>query len=103
MRLISADALMQKFAEFVRRSNDSDFTDIPTWNDAVSLVDSAPTIDAVEVVRCKDCKHRVYTTDWFSSYWSCGFEDVNGDPYVHTRDAENDMYYCADAERKEDE
>lgn len=45
MRLIDADALMREFAEFVRRSNNSDFADIPTWNDAVSLLGSAPTIE----------------------------------------------------------
>lgn len=48
MRLIDADALMREFAEFVRASNNSDFADVPTWNDAVSLVDSAPTIDPVK-------------------------------------------------------
>ena len=45
MRLIDADALMKEFATFVRASNQSDFADIPTWNDAVSLVGSAPTIE----------------------------------------------------------
>lgn len=45
MRLIDADALMREFAEFVRASNNSDFSDVPTWNDAVSLLDSAPTIE----------------------------------------------------------
>lgn len=48
MRLIDADALMQEFAEFVRHSNNSDYADIPTWNDAVSLVGTAPTIDPVK-------------------------------------------------------
>ena len=43
MRLIDADALMKEFAKFVRASNNSDFAPIPTWNDAVSLVGSAPT------------------------------------------------------------
>lgn len=29
------------------------------WNDAIDAVaECAPTVDAVEVVRCKDCKHR---------------------------------------------
>ena len=46
MRMIDADALMREFAEFVRASNNSDFADAPTWNDAVSLVGSAPTIEA---------------------------------------------------------
>ena len=26
-------------------------------DDAMCLIDDAPTVDAVEVVRCKDCKH----------------------------------------------
>lgn len=45
MRLIDADMLMKEFAKFVRASNNSDFARIPTWNDAVSLVESAPTIE----------------------------------------------------------
>ena len=27
------------------------------WNSAISIIESAPTVDAVEVVRCKDCEH----------------------------------------------
>lgn len=45
MRLIDADVIMKEFAKFVRASNNSDFARIPTWNDAVSLVGSAPTIE----------------------------------------------------------
>ena len=40
--LISRQALMKEFADFVKRSNNSDFARMPTWNDAVSLVDSMP-------------------------------------------------------------
>lgn len=67
MRLIDADALMHEFAEFVRASNNSDFADVPKWNDAVSLLDSAPTIDPYEVVE-KYCKERdfvIMTSDLF--------------------------------------
>ena len=29
------------------------------WNDAIAaVIENAPTVDAVEVCRCKDCKHR---------------------------------------------
>lgn len=49
MRLIDADALMKEFAEFVKESNNSDFADVPTWNDAVSLLGSAPTVEAEPV------------------------------------------------------
>lgn len=41
--LISRQALMKEFANFVRHSNNSDFAPTPTWNDAVSLVASMPT------------------------------------------------------------
>ena len=41
--LISRQALMKEFANFVRDSNNSDFAPTPTWNDAVSLVGSMPT------------------------------------------------------------
>lgn len=60
-----------------------------------------------DLIRCKDCKYRYLKNERVHgriySFWSCGYEDDNGDPFVHTRDAENDMYYCADAERKEHE
>ena len=46
--LIDVGALMLEFAEFVRASNNSDFAAVPTWNDAVSLLGSAPTIIEAE-------------------------------------------------------
>nr|DAR49818.1 MAG TPA: hypothetical protein [Caudoviricetes sp.] len=27
------------------------------WNGLLGLIEKAPTVDAVQVVRCKDCKH----------------------------------------------
>ena len=41
--LISRQALMKEFSDFVRKSNNSDFVRVPTWNDAVSLVESMPS------------------------------------------------------------
>lgn len=46
--LIDEAALMLEFAEFVRASNNSDFAAVPNWNDAVSLLGSAPTIIEAE-------------------------------------------------------
>ena len=84
MRLIDAD----KLKEFIddceicaicpqrapRCSYDCDFPDFVTekWNVAI---DAQPTIDAVSVVRCKDCKHYDKFPTWAAcTYWS-------GDPY----------------------
>ena len=87
MRLIDADVLMRTFAEFVAPSNRSDFARIPTWNDAVSLLGSAPTVDAEPVVRCKDCIHWSYANE------ECIYHDFEDHPYG----------YCAWGERREDE
>lgn len=52
MRLIDADAVMDKACENLRAGDVLDR--IPP-----SFIDNAPTVDAVQVVRCKDCKHLV--------------------------------------------
>ena len=48
--LISRQAAMNAFAEYVRRSNNSDFAPTPTWNDAVEIVDNLPS-EEVQPVR----------------------------------------------------
>lgn len=49
MRLIDADALRNEWLDKAGKFEP---------NDVLDSIDYAPTIDAVEVVRCKDCKHR---------------------------------------------
>ena len=56
MRSIDADALLEECAKFVARSNRSDYISAPTWNDAISLIDSAPTISQKTDEWCTDCK-----------------------------------------------
>lgn len=67
---------------------------------ARKLVDSQPKLDAVEVVRCKDCK-------WYTIY------EVKNDGTMDKRYApsfcglyrkhKKKTYFCADGERIEDE
>ena len=77
-RLIDADALKTKAI----RCETFKLYDAPIFLKAVGTreIDKAPTIDAVPVVRCKDCK------------------------YFKTRLCENennhDDWFCADGERK---
>lgn len=55
MRLIDVDALgIGKAKREV--FNNPNYAD--GWNSVIDLINNAPTVDAVEVVRCKDCKHR---------------------------------------------
>lgn len=51
MRLIDADALKRR--AITVRFFGKDIMMVPT-----AEIDDAPTIDSVEVVRCKDCRHR---------------------------------------------
>ena len=61
MRLIDADALHNFVSEEFK-------DDVPyEWAWALTAVDHAPAVDAVEVVRCKDCKH--YKPQKKSAHW----------------------------------
>ena len=55
MRLIDADALREK-AQWMEMP-DRQGINFDVRAVSVSSIDLAPTIDAVPVVRCKDCKH----------------------------------------------
>lgn len=57
-------------------------------------LDKVPTVDAVQVVRCKECKHNMDDFAW------------NGEPYKwcelqHQHMA--DDFFCADGERRTDD
>ena len=59
-------------------------------NDVVTLmIENCPTVDAVEVVRCKDCKHRGSDL--------CPMETVELYPWFGTK---NDAF-CSYGERRE--
>ena len=96
MRLIDADALMKEFAKFVAPSNNSDFIAAPTWNDAVSLVGSAPTATqsndsnalgvlerkkgkwefvGLQMFVCSECKHG-FRQDWLMDWRTNNSEPI---------------------------
>lgn len=87
MRLCDADELKQTFCAECDRSIKCEDCDIDYHFEHL-----APTIDAVEVVRCKDCRffHRY---GFKLEYAEC----VNFDFYDTTEDG-----YCCWAERRED-
>lgn len=59
------------------------------------LIDTEPTADVVEVVRCKDCKHN------FTKSWNQGKRD---NPICHFTDFRRpNEFYCSFGERAEDE
>ena len=66
MRLIDADALKRR--AITVRFFGKDIMMVPT-----AEIDDAPTIDAVEVVRCKDCEY----ADFESPYPVCNLIEMN--------------------------
>lgn len=56
MRMVDADEIRKKAVPHTRGDHGYS-ADIRKWAVLVGDIDDAPTIDAVEVVRCKDCKH----------------------------------------------
>ena len=56
MRLVDADEIRKKAVPHTRGEHGY-AADIRKWAVLVGDIDDAPTIDAVPVVRCKDCKH----------------------------------------------
>lgn len=70
------------------------------------MIDSVPAADVVEVVRCKDCKHRRVN----EHYGEKGYLRIKamceldtGDPFELSRCASDDDWFCADGERKDEE
>ena len=82
-RLIDADALNLEYEVDMA-------DDWKTAHEIANIVKYAPTVDAVPVIRCKDCK-------WYEFDVShrCGYTGLNG--YI----AEDD--FCSKAEPKETE
>lgn len=68
----------------------------------VETLEALPSVDAVEVVRCKDCKHR-----WVNEhYGEKGYMKIKAmcsldtdDPFELGRNAYDDDWFCADGER----
>lgn len=84
MRLIDADSLH----ELIDYGFDIDFNEVPeTKRELLRMVDEQATIDAVPVVRCKDCK-----------YWRD--DDCKNDNHGYCPISEND--FCSRGERKDE-
>ena len=88
-RLIDADKLKAHYAWW------GECSEMAKKNKEVfdTIVNLQPTVEAVEVVRCKECIH--WDTDW---------ETLPGFHYCPMVDGlKNGEWFCADGERREDE
>ena len=92
-RLIDADELTEKAWRY----------GLATREDIAQMIANAPTVDAVEVVRCKDCKW--WGEDDNDLYGYCmamkhGYVSSNWEIGIY-RKYKGD-FYCADGERKDE-
>lgn len=80
MRLIDADALKDELNNWAVDLTKSKF---PHYikDDADCIIDTAPTIDAVPVIRCRDCRW------WDKEREQCGITP-SASPYGHCHDGE---------------
>lgn len=100
MRLIDADALLNKF-EWKE--------DSPLYIRAIrAMIEVEPTIDAVPVVRCKDCKHRPERLEEGKGEgFNLEFPDYNFVCPCQCDDGwynwmPDDNWFCGNGERKEE-
>lgn len=63
------------------------------WKACIEWIKTQPTVDAVPVVRCKDCKHYKVEDGQCPA-------DYTGDPYYSWTPDPN--WFCADGERGQD-
>lgn len=96
MRLIDADALDKIMGEaYLSLFNEYGSFDAYAmgYESAVCAVEAAPTIDAVEVVRCKDCKH--YENHRLKVFENC----VRNERYIPMKPDD----FCSYGERRNNE
>lgn len=86
MRLIDADAL--GVGRCSRNLLPADYC--AGWNGLIRLIEKAPTVDAVEVVRCRDC---IYTRKVYGRL-VCKYGTCAG-CILH------DDFFCANGERRD--
>ena len=73
MRLIDADALKAKWYDINNITEEDRGARFVGYQEIAKLIDNALTVDAVQVVRCKDCKHRYISGNGTTRYYVCDF------------------------------
>lgn len=102
MKIIDADELRKIMYHEAFETD----TDMQKWESGcwirykmfLNALQNAPTIEAVEVVRCKDCKH--YKPSAVADRNMCFRKNVGGTQVCYDFQPDD---YCAYGERREDE
>ena len=110
MRLIDADALYKSFGASGNCNNcpldayKCQYYNEHTLMEFCERIDDAPTVDAVEVVRCKDCYYCVTEKSFGKVYHYCeAFEQYAEGDLIGVSLQVNPDHFCSWGERREDE
>lgn len=99
MRPIDADALKEKARELIPHYHAAVVMNLFDLID--NLADNMPTIDAVPVVRCKECKYYKESVVLSPQKFCFRMKDRYGEAAIGYNFAEDD--FCSYGERSEDE
>ena len=92
--LINRDTLVEDFRCIARaQANAGIFVAADAWEGAADRLANVPAVDAVKVVRCKDCKHWI-----IDDYWNGNPDQVRGCRFAGWMCGANG--YCLYGERK---
>lgn len=102
IRLVDAEKILQ-----THRSETKLIGKDWTVGDLATAIELAPTISAIQVIRCKDCKHR--PTDNTTTESICGFDIEFPDEICPCQRSDKfynhypkDDWFCGNAESKEE-
>jgi hypothetical protein len=96
-RLIDADKVVFHY-EGLSKIAPNDFAGIAEY--FANQIKNAPTVDAVEIVRCMDCKYRKLSYDRYDvPYITCALSDYPSNGFFHKAW----FGYCNYGEREEND
>ena len=95
MRLIDVDAFGMYLADVQLANRGRKDVFCGLLDDVMDALNDFPEVDAVEVVRCKDCRHWDSETGWCNQ--NSEFDDHDMDWNIY-----NDCDFCSYGERRND-
>lgn len=90
--LISRSAAIEELMDWVDHEHE-----MIHWTGIKAMLECLPAVDAVPVIRCRDCQYWVCAdTVGLVRYGDC----TNGHSIISRHAMPNENYYCADGERR---
>lgn len=95
MRLIDADALIKKLAEIGSKLAFNDRSVFLAVSMLIANPSEIPTVDAMQIVRCKECKHYIHSPR--DTIGNCDRNAISGIRFIV-----DEKWFCADGMRREE-